>query len=1069
MNESPRLRVLLVEDSAEDAELILRAMRGAGLELEPRVVADEVALRAALTVFVPQLVLVDWTVPGFSGAAAAIIAREWDARVPLILVSGTVGDQLVVQGLRIHATDYVSKRHLEALGPAVRRAVREEAARRDQARLAAELAAAQDAVRASEERLRASLDAMHDPFLVCSAVRDEAGTIRGFRVTYANSAAAVFMGQAPDRFADGRAHELPLDLGHHAFSTRLVDVVETGQGWSGENVAVTVPGPAGAGREATVNIQIAKTGDGLFAVWQDVTERRRLALERERLAAAVEQATSGMVITDPELRVAYANAAYAVSVGREPSELVGLPVREVASIGLDPTTVSAMAAAVEAGQPWASEADHRFPDGSVHRFDISVHPVHDAGGAIAGWVSEIRDVTKRHVALREMHRLSSAIEQSPDGVIIVGADLRIAYANMAFAADLGGEPSALVRRNVFEVLDGVLDAPTIAALAEVARAAGPWLGEVPRRLADGTVGPVQIRVTPLHAADGALQEYVVTSRDVSELRATQAERDRLATAVEQAADFVVVNDRDGVVQTVNPAFERLTGYPADEARGRSVASLLRSGADAPAVYAMLDDALRRGDVWSGHLAERRADGSLLDVDLSISPIRDATGALIGTVEIGRDRTRERELERQAEREAQIRAALTESLARTPADATLEQAAQAVCDVLVTLPSIDVAEVQAFVNDRDVVLLAVAAPPGYPAVAGTHLPAIGAARVRERTGEGPWAAFVADDPAGGWIPGAHAAGLRALAYGPVVHGADRVGALAIGTFDAEFAQILVEQMPGVVVFSATASARLAEHIHRWRLEVGLRAALRAALSSRSFHPVFQPIVDLGTGEALGYEALTRFDSGQRPDLCFADAWSVGLGPDLELATLEVAVAAGQGLPAGRWLDLNVSPRLLADPGRLAGVLRGAGRPLVLEITEHEVIDDYGALREAIRPLGNDVRVAVDDAGAGVANFGHIIELGPDFVKLDISLVRRVNANMGRQAMVVGMRHFSRTAGCRLIAEGVETEEEAATLRGLGVEFGQGYHFGRPAPAANWSATPAAGSEASQLTPLQNRDG
>src|SRR5665811_2303674 len=88
-------------------------------------------------------------------------------------------------------------------------------------------------------------------------------------------------------------------------------------------------------------------------------------------------------------------------------------------------------------------------------------------------------------------------------------------------------------------------------------------------------------------------------------------------------------------------------------------------------------------------------------------------------------------------------------------------------------------------------------------------------------------------------------------------------------------------------------------------------------------------------------------------------------------------------------------------------------IVLEVTEHDVIEDYDAVRDAIRALGRDIRLAVDDAGAGIANFGHIIDLRPDFVKLDISLVRRVNANLGRQAMVVGMRHFSRTAGCRLI--------------------------------------------------------
>ena len=71
-----------------------------------------------------------------------------------------------------------------------------------------------------------------------------------------------------------------------------------------------------------------------------------------------------------------------------------------------------------------------------------------------------------------------------------------------------------------------------------------------------------------------------------------------------------------------------------------------------------------------------------------------------------------------------------------------------------------------------------------------------------------------------------------------------------------------------------------------------------------------------------------------------------------------------------------------------------------------------------------------------------------MKLDIGLVRRVNANLGRQAMVVGMRHFSRTAGCRLIAEGVETSEEARTLTALGVEFAQGYHFGYPEPVETW---------------------
>jgi EAL domain-containing protein (putative c-di-GMP-specific phosphodiesterase class I) len=234
-------------------------------------------------------------------------------------------------------------------------------------------------------------------------------------------------------------------------------------------------------------------------------------------------------------------------------------------------------------------------------------------------------------------------------------------------------------------------------------------------------------------------------------------------------------------------------------------------------------------------------------------------------------------------------------------------------------------------------------------------------------------------------------------------------------------------------------------------------------------VFQPIVDLVSGETVGYEALTRFDSGQRPDLCFADAWSVGLGPDLEIATLEAAVAAAKGLPPGLWLDLNASPRLLADPDRLSAVLRLAERPVVLEVTEHELVEDYRAVRAAIHGLGQDIRLAVDDAGAGIANFGHIIELRPDFVKLDISLVRHVNTNVGRQAMVVGMRHFSHTAGCRLIAEGIENEDESRTLMSLGVEYGQGYLLGRPEPVEIWAgAGRARGAGRHLIVPAAPRD-
>jgi len=146
---------------------------------------------------------------------------------------------------------------------------------------------------------------------------------------------------------------------------------------------------------------------------------------------------------------------------------------------------------------------------------------------------------------------------------------------------------------------------------------------------------------------------------------------------------------------------------------------------------------------------------------------------------------------------------------------------------------------------------------------------------------------------------------------------------------------------------------------------------------------------------------------------------------------------------------VSPDLVID-GRLAALLARAGRPIVLEVTEHVAIADYAAVRAAIGRLGVVVRVAVDDAGSGVANFGHIVELHPAFVKLDIGLVRGIETDLTRQALIVGLLHFGNEAVHQTIAEGVETKEELATLQRLGVRLVQGYLLGRPAPAAEWVA-------------------
>jgi EAL domain-containing protein (putative c-di-GMP-specific phosphodiesterase class I) len=175
---------------------------------------------------------------------------------------------------------------------------------------------------------------------------------------------------------------------------------------------------------------------------------------------------------------------------------------------------------------------------------------------------------------------------------------------------------------------------------------------------------------------------------------------------------------------------------------------------------------------------------------------------------------------------------------------------------------------------------------------------------------------------------------------------------------------------------------------------------------------------------------------------ADAHAVGLGVDLEVACIAAALDAADSLAPGCWLSLNASPDVIIHSRRLARLLAGRSRRIVLEVTEHIEIDDYPAVGRAAARLGPTVSLAVDDAGAGFASLRHVVELRPRFLKIDISLVRHVDRDVTRQAMIAGLRHFAGRAGCDVIAEGIEQRAELEMLRELGVTLGQGYLLGRP---------------------------
>lgn len=227
----------------------------------------------------------------------------------------------------------------------------------------------------------------------------------------------------------------------------------------------------------------------------------------------------------------------------------------------------------------------------------------------------------------------------------------------------------------------------------------------------------------------------------------------------------------------------------------------------------------------------------------------------------------------------------------------------------------------------------------------------------------------------------------------------------------------------------------------------RAAIESAIAAGAFRLVYQPIVHLDTGELAGVEALCRTEDGTPADTWFQACEHHGLAAAMDAAVVELVLQDFDRLPPG-YVAVNLSATTLATASpRLLGLVEAAARErqVVLELTEHAAVTDYPATMVALRSLRRaGVLFAVDDAGAGHSTFRHIIRLRPDIIKLDRSITQRIDDDATRCALVSAMVIFAGEVGAVVVAEGIETDEELATVRSAGVSRGQGYGLARPQP-------------------------
>jgi PAS domain S-box-containing protein len=664
-------------------------------------------------------------------------------------------------------------------------------------------------------------------------------------------------------------------------------------------------------------------------------------------------------------------------------------------------------------------------------------------------------VTRRPSARRPAQRdaiphatLSSALFDSTlDAIVIMDERGVITAWNRQAEAVFGWAAAEVVGRRLAQVI--IPERLRGAHEAGVRRYARTGAGalidkrtEVPAIHRDGHEFEAEVTITAVDL--GGTPGFAGFIRDLSRERDADAARRRaerrFETLVERMPGIAYIDAAGDEAPYVSPRLNELLGYAVEEWS-----------------YERWRDALHPDD--RDDATRARASGATSAVPFTVTYrlrgadgrwrwIRDEAIVVVGDDDtrtlhgVMYDVSREREVEQRTEADLRERSRIAASLQSLRPGGTAQETAAAIVAELSQVRRVDVVVVYSFEEGGAVVPLAVYGPSAMPVAVGIPLPEERANYLRESS-TGPWidewvAQPTDDEYRRRWLD----LGLRSGAYVPFGPVSDPWGLISAGSMQEGGTTGILSS---VSEYAAVTSALLGPQLSHGRERSELYALVKKTIVGKEFTPVYQPIVELEGRMVVGYEALTRFHDGVGPLQRFAEGESAGLGVELEMATLRACIEGAAALPGGRWVSFNMSPATIlavADGALPAGL---EGRHLVVEITERSAVDDYAAIRSALERMGDQMSLAVDDAGAGFSSLRHIIELSPRFVKLDMRLVRGVDTDAARQALIAGMVHFANETGCVLVAEGIETEAERRSLRRLGVNFGQGYLLGRPAPA------------------------
>ncbi|WP_280191501.1 putative bifunctional diguanylate cyclase/phosphodiesterase [Delftia sp. PS-11] len=548
------------------------------------------------------------------------------------------------------------------------------------------------------------------------------------------------------------------------------------------------------------------------------------------------------------------------------------------------------------------------------------------------------------------------------------------------------------------------------------------------------------------------------------------ERQRLAaTVVDNTIEGVVVTDAHSRILSVNSAFTRLMGYTEEEMLGKTP-RMFKSGRHDQAFYDAMWASMSTTGHWQGEIWNRRKSGEIFPEHMSLSAVKDATGAVTHYVcmftDISAEKAREAQLEFLAHRDMLTGLPNRARFAALLGDAVAEAAA-AGSALAVMLINIDRFK---DVNDS------------YGHAIGDQVLRHIAARVHDSLGEDGVIGRMAGDELAVLFKGvgergeaiARARHLIAAAGQPwrSPDGLSVVAGVSVGICmypaHADNAQDLLQGAHAAVYGAKSRSGRAwcffqEDMTHAARERLALEARLRQALDLGHLRLYFQPQIDLGTGRLVGAEALVRWLDPEEglisPARFIPVAESSGVIGPLGLWVLREACAMGQrwreqGLPE-MTIAVNVSLHqfLLTDiAGATADALAATGFPphcLELEITESALAERPEEAMAVMRRLrAQGLRLAIDDFGTGYSSLAHLKRFPLDLLKIDQGFIRDIPHSADDMAISGSVIALGHAMGLKVLAEGVETREQLEFLRSKGCDHFQGYLCSRPLPAEDF---------------------